>query len=81
MLDIIYFIIIGGVAGWLAGKIIKGSGYGLLKNILIGIVGAILGGWSFRLLNIEIYGGFWGSLLTATLGSLLLLWILGKTKK
>jgi uncharacterized membrane protein YeaQ/YmgE (transglycosylase-associated protein family) len=79
-MDFLYFLLIGGLAGWLAGIITKGGGFGLIKNIIIGIVGAFLGGWTFGLLNIKAYG-FVGSLLTATVGAIILLWILGKVRK
>lgn len=68
------FIIIGAVAGWLAGLIVKGSGSGLLLNIVIGIVGSVLGGWLFSLMGISGIG-MWGSLVTALIGAIVLLLI------
>lgn len=59
----------------------KGSGFGLLGNILVGIVGGILGGWVFSLLGIGADGSLIGSLVTAVVGAVILLFILGKLKK
>ena len=71
MLTLLYWIIIGGIAGWLA-SLIMGSRQGLLGNILIGIVGAILGGLLFGLLGLGGAGLLW-SLFTATVGAVILL--------
>lgn len=77
---LIAFLIIGAVAGWLAGKLMKGSGFGLLGNIVVGIVGALIGGFVFGLLGISA-GGFIGSLVMATIGAVLLLYIVRLLKK
>ncbi|MFK8101518.1 MAG: GlsB/YeaQ/YmgE family stress response membrane protein [Saprospiraceae bacterium] len=79
-MDLLYFIFLGAIAGWLAGKLTKGKGFGLLGNIVVGIIGAIVGGWTFRLLGISVGGGLGGSILTATAGSVILLFILNKLK-
>jgi uncharacterized membrane protein YeaQ/YmgE (transglycosylase-associated protein family) len=70
----LWFILIGLVAGWLAGLIVKGSGSGLLLNIVIGIVGALLGGFLFRLMGLHTTG-MWGSLITSLIGAIVLLLI------
>lgn len=70
----IWFIIIGIVAGYAAGKIMRGGGFGLLVNLILGIIGGVLGGWVFGLMGI-VAGGIIGSLVTATVGAILLLWI------
>ncbi len=80
-MDFLYFLLLGAVAGWLAGTFMKGSGFGLLGNILVGIVGGILGGWVFGLLGIGSDGSIIGSLVTAVVGAVILLFILGKLKK
>jgi uncharacterized membrane protein YeaQ/YmgE (transglycosylase-associated protein family) len=69
------YIVIGAIAGWIAGKIVKGSGSGILMNIVIGVVGALIGGFllSFRFNTAA--GGWWFTLLTAILGAVILLWI------
>ncbi len=70
----LWYILIGLVAGWLGGLIVKGSGSGLLLNIVIGIVGGVLGGWIFGLLGLNTTS-IWGSLITALVGAIVLLLI------
>ncbi|TFV61048.1 GlsB/YeaQ/YmgE family stress response membrane protein [Mycobacterium sp. PS03-16] len=74
------YIIIGAIAGWIAGKIMKGSGSGLLMNIVIGVVGALLGGFLLSFFVDTASGGWWFTLFTAILGAVLLLWIVGKVQ-
>ena len=81
LMNWIFFILIGLVAGFLAGKIMKGHGFGLVVNLLVGIVGAVLGGWLFGVLDISIGGGIIGSLVTALIGAVVLLWIISLFKK
>ena len=69
----ILWIIIGGLAGWIAGMIMKDS-KGLLMNIVVGVVGAFVGGGLFGVLGISPDGGFVGSLVTATVGAVVLLY-------
>lgn len=78
--NLIYFLLIGLVAGWLAGKVMKGSGYGLIGDLVIGVVGAFLGGWLFGLLHIAA-GGLIGLLITAFVGAVVLVWLLRMIKK
>ena len=78
-MSFLWFIIVGAVAGWLAGKFIQGSGFGFLMNLFIGIAGGVLGGWLFSLLGIAA-GGILGSIITAFVGAVLLLWIVNKAK-
>ena len=78
--NLLIFLAIGAVAGWLAGVILKGGGFGLLVNIVVGILGAIVGGFAFGLLGISV-GGIVGSIITATVGAVLLLLIVGLIKK
>jgi uncharacterized membrane protein YeaQ/YmgE (transglycosylase-associated protein family) len=75
-MDFVWFILIGIVAGWLAGLIMKGGGYGLLGDLLVGVIGAVLGGWLFGLLGIGSSGGLIGSLITATVGAVVLVVLL-----
>lgn len=77
---LIIFLFIGAVAGWLAGTLMKGGGFGLLGNIVVGILGAIVGGWVFGAMGIT-YGGILGSIIAATIGALILLFIVGLIKK
>ncbi len=71
------YIIIGAIAGWIAGKIVKGGGSGILVNIVIGIVGALIGGFLLSFFLDTAAGGWWFTLFTAILGSVILLWIVG----
>ena len=76
----IWWIIIGAVAGWLAGKLMRGGGFGFIVNLLVGIAGAVIGGWVFGLLGIAA-GGIIGSLVTALVGAIILLWIISLFKR
>ena len=80
-MEFLYFIIIGAIAGWGAGKIMQGGGFGLLMNIVLGIVGGVIGGWVFSLLGISADGGLIGSLITALVGAVLLLYVARLIKK
>ena len=71
------YIIIGAIAGWIAGKIVKGSGSGILMNIVIGVIGALIGGFLLSFFVNTGGGGWWFTLFTAILGSVVLLWIVG----
>lgn len=73
--ELLSVLIVGGIAGWAAGKIIRGSGQGLLTNIVIGIIGAFIGDWLFDLLGLTTDGGLIGSIITATIGAIVLLWL------
>jgi uncharacterized membrane protein YeaQ/YmgE (transglycosylase-associated protein family) len=73
---LIVWLIIGALAGWLAGVLIKGGGFGLIGDIVVGIIGAVIGGWLAGLTGIHIGGGFISSLITATVGAALLIFIL-----
>jgi len=75
------YIIIGALAGWIAGKLVRGGGAGILMNIVIGIVGALLGGFLLSFFLDTAGGGWWFTLFTAVLGSVILLWILGMVRK
>jgi uncharacterized membrane protein YeaQ/YmgE (transglycosylase-associated protein family) len=74
-MSVFYWIIIGLVAGWLATQILGGRG-GLLYNLAVGLVGAIVGGFLFEKLNLVVMPDFWGNLITATIGAIvfLLIW-------
>ncbi|MGB3698852.1 MAG: GlsB/YeaQ/YmgE family stress response membrane protein [Gordonia sp. (in: high G+C Gram-positive bacteria)] len=74
------YLVIGAIAGWIAGKIVKGGGSGLLMNIVVGVVGALIGGFLLSFFLDTASGGWWFTLLTAVLGSVILLWILGKVQ-
>ncbi|MBX9108508.1 GlsB/YeaQ/YmgE family stress response membrane protein [Parabacteroides johnsonii] len=75
----IWYIIIGILAGFIAGKVMRGGGFGILINLLVGIAGGLLGGWGFGLLGIAT-AGILGSLITSVAGAILLLWIVSLFK-
>lgn len=79
MMNLVWFLVIGALAGWLAGQMMKGKGFGLIGNIVVGIVGAVLGGHLFGWLGVG--GGLIGSLVTAVLGAIVLLFVVGLIKK
>ena len=78
--DLMILLAIGAIAGWLAGKLMRGGGFGLLGNIAIGIIGAVIGTFVFGLLGITA-SGFIGSIVTATAGAALLLFLVDLIKK
>jgi uncharacterized membrane protein YeaQ/YmgE (transglycosylase-associated protein family) len=77
---VIWLLVVGLVAGWLAGKIMKGSGFGVVGDLVVGILGAVLGGWLFSLVGIAAWG-FLGSIIVATVGALVLLYVLRMVKR
>ena len=74
------YLIIGAIAGFIAGKIVKGSGSGFFMNIVVGVIGALLGGYLLSFFLDTAGGGWWFTLFTAILGSVILLWIVGKVQ-
>lgn len=80
-MDLLIFLLVGAVAGWLAGQIMKGGGFGLLWNIILGIVGGVVGGWLFGKLGISAGGGLTGSLITAVVGAVVVVFVAGLFKK
>lgn len=77
---LLWWIIVGLIAGWLAGKIMKGSGYGTIADIVLGMVGAVVGGFILRILGFYSSGGLISSILVATLGAVVLVWLAHKLK-
>jgi uncharacterized membrane protein YeaQ/YmgE (transglycosylase-associated protein family) len=78
--SLVIFLLIGIIAGWLAGAIMKGGGFGLFGSMVLGVIGAFIGGYLFDLLGISA-GGFFGSLVTATVGAVVLLYVVKLIKK
>src|SRR5437763_16971749 len=78
---ILIILIIGAVAGWLAGQIVRGIGFGLIGNIVVGIVGAFIAGWLLPRIGIVIGGGMIGSIINATIGAVVLLVVIGLIKR
>ena len=74
--SILAWLVIGAIAGWLAGVLVKGGGFGLIGDIVVGIIGAFIGGWLAGVLHIHIGAGWISSIITAAIGAALLLFIL-----
>ncbi|EIW15478.1 MULTISPECIES: GlsB/YeaQ/YmgE family stress response membrane protein [Pelosinus] len=72
----LWFLIIGIIAGWLAGNLTDGRGFGLVGNLIVGVIGSFVGGFLFSLLGLSAYGTI-GEIITATIGAIVLLWIMG----
>ena len=80
-MDFIIWLIIGAIAGWLAGKIM-GGGYGLIGDIIVGIVGGYIGGWLWGVLKLPAIGGAWvGPIITATIGAVVLIFLIRLIKR
>jgi uncharacterized membrane protein YeaQ/YmgE (transglycosylase-associated protein family) len=74
-------LIIGAIAGWIAGKLMRGGGFGIVGNIVVGIIGAVIGGFVFQFLGVAVGHGFIGSLVTAVVGAAILLFLVGLFKR
>jgi uncharacterized membrane protein YeaQ/YmgE (transglycosylase-associated protein family) len=72
----IWFILIGLLAGWLAGQLMQGGGFGVIGDIIVGVIGALLGGLLFNTLGLSTGGGLISSLIVATIGAIVLLFLL-----
>ncbi|MDH3814291.1 MAG: GlsB/YeaQ/YmgE family stress response membrane protein [Acidobacteriota bacterium] len=78
--SLVIFLVIGAIAGWLAGVVMKGGGFGLVGDIVVGIVGAVVGGWLFGVFGITA-GGLVGAIVTAFVGACVLLFVIRLIKK
>ena len=79
--SLIVWLIVGGIAGWLAGMVVKGGGYGLIGDIIVGIVGGLIAGWLLPQAGIVIGGGIIGAIINAFIGAVILLLILRLIKR
>ena len=79
-MHILYWLIVGLIAGWAAGRIMKGGGYGVIMDIILGIVGGLVGGWAVGLVGIHA-GGMISEIVVAILGAVILIWITRLIKK
>jgi len=79
--SIIAWLIIGALAGWLAGVLVKGGGFGLIGDIVVGIIGAFIGGWGAGVLHIHVGSGWISSIITAAIGAALLIFILRAVRR
>ena len=77
----IWMILIGLVAGWLAGQVMKGGGYGVIGDIIVGVLGALLGGWLFGMLGGGLGGGLLGQLIVAFIGACILIFLVRLIKR
>lgn len=80
-MGLIAWIVVGAIAGWLAGVLVKGGGFGLIVDIIVGIVGAFIGGWLFGVLDIQLGSGWIGSIVTAVIGAVILLFVIRLIKR
>jgi len=74
VMSLVWWIVVGLIAGWAAGKIMKGGGYGVVMDIVLGMVGAVVGGWLMGLLGIY-SGSFLGTIIIAIIGAVFLIWL------
>ena len=74
-MGILAWIVVGLIAGWLAGQVMKGGGYGMVADIILGLLGGVLGGWIFEKLGVSTGGGMIGSIIVAFIGALILVGI------
>lgn len=79
--SLIVFLIVGGIAGWLAGLIVRGYGFGLFGNIAVGIVGALIAGWLLPRIGLAIGGGILAAIVNALIGAIVLLLIIGLLRR
>jgi len=75
-MNIVWFILVGLIAGWLAGQLMKGGGFGVLGDIVVGIIGAVIGGLLFSSLGVSAGGGLLGAIIVATIGAVVLIFLL-----
>jgi uncharacterized membrane protein YeaQ/YmgE (transglycosylase-associated protein family) len=80
--SLVVFLIIGVIAGWLAGQIMKGGGFGLVGDLVVGVIGAFIGGWLWGFLHLPGIGPWWlTAIISATIGACILLFILRLIKR
>ena len=80
-MEFVWFILVGLVAGWLAGVLVKGGGFGVIGDIIVGVLGALLGGFLFSVLGFSSGGGLLGSIVVATVGAVVLIFVLRLIKR
>lgn len=79
--SLLVFLLVGAVAGWLAGLLVKGSGFGILGDIVVGIIGALVAGWLFPTLGVSLGSGIVAAILHAAIGAVLFLVVLRLLKR
>lgn len=80
-MDLLYYILIGIASGFIAGQLIKGRGFGIVGNLVVGVIGAVIGGWIFRSLGFYAGRGIVPSLITSVLGSVVLLYVVNLIRR
>ncbi|MDM0055347.1 GlsB/YeaQ/YmgE family stress response membrane protein [Variovorax fucosicus] len=80
-MSLLFFLVVGLVAGWLAGVLVKGGGFGLVGDLIVGVIGAFLGGFLFSTFGVSLGGGLIGSIVVATVGAVVLLFIVRLVKR
>jgi uncharacterized membrane protein YeaQ/YmgE (transglycosylase-associated protein family) len=81
VMEFVWFILVGLVAGWLAGMLVKGGGFGVVGDIIVGVLGALVGGFLFGFLGFSGGGGLLGSIVVATVGAVVLIFVLRLIKR
>lgn len=81
MWSFLVWILVGALAGWIAGELMRGDGFGFLGNVIVGILGAVLGGWLFDVIGLAPGFGFIGSLFTSVVGAVVLLFVIGLIRR
>lgn len=79
-MQLLWFILIGLAAGWLAGQLVRGGGFGVIGDIVVGVIGALLGGFLFSTFGVSYGGGLLASLVVATIGAVVLLFLVRLVK-
>jgi uncharacterized membrane protein YeaQ/YmgE (transglycosylase-associated protein family) len=80
--SLIVVLVVGLISGWLAGKIMRGAGFGIIGDIIVGIIGAFIGTWLWGQLHLPMLGNFWvNAIVISTVGALVLLFIIGLIKR
>jgi uncharacterized membrane protein YeaQ/YmgE (transglycosylase-associated protein family) len=80
-MQFVWFVLIGLVAGWLAGTLMKGGGFGVVGDIVVGVLGALLGGFLFSAVGLSAGGGLLGAIIVATIGAIVLIFLLRLIKR
>jgi uncharacterized membrane protein YeaQ/YmgE (transglycosylase-associated protein family) len=80
-MNLLWFLIVGLIAGWLAGVLVKGGGFGVIGDIVVGVVGAFMGGFLFSTLGVSSGGGLVGSIIVATIGAVVLIFLVRLIKR
>ncbi len=78
--NLLWLILVGLAAGWITGQLVRGTGYGMIGDIILGIIGAVIGGWIFQLLGITVYGTL-GTIVMAVIGAVLFVTIVRLAKR